>query len=507
MKVLAYAINGRGLGHLTRQLALLRQIRRITAVLGQRTELWLLTSSEGDTLARREGIPAIKLPSKSMVRDAGLDPARYLAIARGWVLSAVATLQPDLLLVDTFAAGSFGELVPVLELAKRRVLVRRAMKTGADKDGDALLGAYDRVLVPDEAEAPILLRDRPELLSRSAARAALGLAEDARVVWLALGGGGDPTTAKVLPRLVDTVVAAGWTPVVAAGPLYQGPERRGPDRVWLDRYATMELLPAADAAVSAGGYNSVHELRFVGVPTVFLPQEKLADDQAARALASGLGPTAARVEDVPGLLAGLGPVAPAGRNGAMDAAVAALSLVLDPHDVAAAARLWTTELASLTASGLDADASVRVLRLLAGDLPGRVARRRAVVDEVVARGGSVDLPRAHRGASVDAFFAACQGHPPAELLPVAELLARRFPAASPAELVDALGVLVPALAAWDDWVGVGALLRALPSQREYALRSFAADLVRWVDPDADAYDTLRRLHAAGDRPLAELLRL
>jgi UDP:flavonoid glycosyltransferase YjiC (YdhE family) len=42
-------------------------------------------------------------------------------------------------------------------------------------------------------------------------------------------------------------------------------------------------MGAFDIAVSAAGYNSFNELMHFGVPTVFLPQEKWADDQKARA--------------------------------------------------------------------------------------------------------------------------------------------------------------------------------------------------------------------------------
>ena len=36
-------------------------------------------------------------------------------------------------------------------------------------------------------------------------------------------------------------------------------------------------------AISAAGYNSFNELMYMGIPTVFLPQQKWADEQAARA--------------------------------------------------------------------------------------------------------------------------------------------------------------------------------------------------------------------------------
>ena len=213
------------------------------------------------------------------MRDAGIEPARHLAVVRQWVMNAVAGLAPDLIVVDTFPGGSFGELLPVLETVPARVLVARAVKDAIAGD-DAYRALLPLVpsgkIVPDErGVGPILLREREELMSRRDARAALGLAGDGgdrKCVYLTLGGGGDELAPRVLPELTDRLVARGWHVVVGAGPLYLGDERRGPHITWIDRYVPLELLQGADAAVSAGGYNSVTELMFAGVPTVFLPQ-------------------------------------------------------------------------------------------------------------------------------------------------------------------------------------------------------------------------------------------
>ena len=80
LRIVSYAINGRGLGHLVRQLSILRWVRRYGALLNVNVECWVLTTSEADTLARREGVPAFKMPSKAMMRDAG---HRSDALARG----------------------------------------------------------------------------------------------------------------------------------------------------------------------------------------------------------------------------------------------------------------------------------------------------------------------------------------------------------------------------------------------------------------------------------------
>jgi UDP:flavonoid glycosyltransferase YjiC (YdhE family) len=51
----------------------------------------------------------------------------------------------------------------------------------------------------------------------------------------------------------------------------------------LSTYPLGRYLRAFDFAISAAGYNSYHELIGFGVPTIFVPSEKLLDDQHGRA--------------------------------------------------------------------------------------------------------------------------------------------------------------------------------------------------------------------------------
>lgn len=519
--VVGYAINGRGMGHLVRQLAILRQVRRLAAMLEVKAECWVLTTSEADTLARREGIPALKMPSKAMLRDAGIEPARYLAVARTWVMQTLAGLQPDVLVVDTFPAGSFGELTAALELARKRVLVARRVRPEfeADPTYQALRPLYDAEITPDARDTgPVLIREPAELMDRDAARAALGVHEGQRAVYLSLGGGGDPAARQVLPRAVTLLRRHGWHVVVGAGPLYDGPECRGDGITWLSRYVPVELLPGVDAAVSAGGYNSFHELMMAGVPTVFLPQPRIADDQAERvdrAVAAGAGRRAARLEDVPALLEDPGDPAAARAmvpdGGARAAARAVLSQVLDPADVAAADALLTPSLLALLrqAGGDDLASGIELLRIL-GSGPAAAARRRAAVQELRAAGVAVDDPGAP-GPLVARFVTLCSTHGLAldTALALLRALRRKFPAATPADLVAGAEALFAAWAPFDDWMGAVSLLRAVPTQRTLTLPAFAAGMATWLSGEEDLFDALRdfsRLEGRGARSVEEVLR-
>jgi hypothetical protein len=526
LRIVSYAINGRGMGHLVRQLAILRWVRRITTLLGVRTECWVLTSSEGDTLARREGFPAFKLPSKAMLRDSGIEPHRYLALARGWVLNAISGLSPDLLLVDTFPGGSFGELVAALEMAKHRVLVaRRVRQEFVQEDPyQALLPLYERQIIPDErGSGPILIREREELLDRSAARKALGLSADCRVVYVSLGGGGDEAASTLLPKLTQSIAARGHRVVVGAGPLYQGKEVRSDGVIWMDRYCPMELFAGFDSAVSAGGYNSFHELMYVGVPTVFLPQPRIADDQAERArraVAAGAGRIADHVEDVADLLENPGsPAAARGlvpESGGKAAAISALSCVLPASDLAHAAQVLTPRLVGLfaTPGERNGDRSLALLKLLFGHSPSERAKHSALLLDLAQEGRAASKLGADDVATskVERVLVLLKQSdlPMDSALALVGALRRKFPVASGAALVDALEILLPCWSRFSDWSGVMALMRAVPTQRNWSVTEFARRLEAWLTRQDDLFDALRtfsKLEGSGARPVDEVLRI
>lgn len=507
IRVVSYAINGRGVGHLVRQLAILRWVKRYAMLLGVNLEAWVLTTSEADTLARRENIAALKMPSKAMIRDAGIEPTRHLAVARQWVMNAVAGIGPDVLVVDTFPGGSFGELLPVLETVAQRVLVARAVKdeVASDPAYSPLLKLYQRTIIPDErGVGPILLREREELAPREAARRALGIT-DRRAVYVTLGGGGDEMAARVLPELVDRLVARGWHVVVGAGPLYLGEERRGPHITWMDRYVPLELLQGVDAAVSAGGYNSVAELCYAGVPTVFLPQPRIADDQEARAravVAAGAGRLAKSIDEIPDLLdqPGDGQIARSlvTKNGASAAAIQVLSAVLPAADLAFAQQLLTPALwARAQRVGLE------VIAPLIGDTPSRDRERDALLASLVDDGALLSAPVKKRPAAserIERFLTACETHavPATSAVAIIRALRQRFPG-TPLDIVVASSeILLAAFARFGDWQGALAVINALPPQHA-SLQNVAPQLATWLGQEHDLFDAARRC-ARGELP-------
>jgi predicted glycosyltransferase len=303
LTVVGYAVNGSGLGHLTRTVAIFRWLRRLTKLAGIELDAHILTSSEAPGLAFEEGFATWKIPSKTIVKETEIDKAAFLRLARQWVWHTLGLIDPDLLLVDTFPAGSFGELLYALDGPGKKVLVRRAVKESfeAQTKTAPLLRSYDLILIPSENGAasppsldgvdertkflgPIMLRSREDLRPREDARRRLGIPEQKTAVYLTAGGGGDTGAKSSLDSMIQTLSEnPALHLVVGAGPLYRGEPRRAHNITWLTSFKASEDFAAIDLAVSAAGFNSYHELLNAGVPTAFFSQDKIADGQDARA--------------------------------------------------------------------------------------------------------------------------------------------------------------------------------------------------------------------------------
>ncbi len=146
MRVAFYAVNGLGLGHVTRLLSIARALRRLSPDV----EVLFLTSSEADGVIYREGFAAVKLPSKTIREEVGLDKRRYLKLAQTVTWNTLGVFDPDVLVVDTYPTGSFEELVPVLRWKQKSVFVFREQRESAASSPlmQATLPLYDAVIVP-----------------------------------------------------------------------------------------------------------------------------------------------------------------------------------------------------------------------------------------------------------------------------------------------------------------------------------------------------------------------
>ncbi len=311
--ILFYTVNGLGLGHLSRCLAIARQLKKQDSSLVP----LFFTASESSDLLYQEGFAYYKVPSKTIARESKLIK-RNLAISYSEILtSLVNTYRPVALVVDTFPLGSMNDLLSVLGLPlkwKKFFIHREQMNM--DKNKIETQNFYDYIIAPHSkgsAKIPvplskeenlfwsneILVREKKELQTRQEIRKKIGVKEDENLFLINLGGGGDATTIENYKQIFDLILNHSSLLTqkkvrlfVPTPPLSSAQAIQALQQVFLalpsstisfSHFPLMELMPALDFAISATGYNTFHELLCCGIPTIFIPKSRGYDDQYGRA--------------------------------------------------------------------------------------------------------------------------------------------------------------------------------------------------------------------------------
>ena len=300
-RIICYAINGAGLGHVTRLLSVGKWMRRYVTLLdGVVPEVLFLSSSDASDVLADAGFAAFKIPSKTIAKSTGLNKLEYRRLAKHFVWNSLGVFNPDLLVVDTFPSGSFDELFQVLDGPFKKSFIFRKVKPeyAARATFRSAASMYDAVVAPHSMQncpveqiggkkvrfsGEVSQFDREDFLPREVARKQLGVCDGNRLIYLSAGGGGDPGAAEQLATLVDALSSVPDLHfLVGAGPLYRGPRISGQNLTWFDGHSIGKYFGGLDAAVCAAGYNTFHELMLARVPTAFFAQSKIADDQSER---------------------------------------------------------------------------------------------------------------------------------------------------------------------------------------------------------------------------------
>lgn len=291
--------NGVGFGHFTRCLAVARQIRR------QRPEIPIvfLVSTPMVYISRAFGFQTYYVPPRSDLEVMG-DGGAYWSSLLGTQLGAILPAHH----AGVFVFDGVVPFQAIMETLAETPQVRRAwIRRGllpADKDAMARkhVDSFQMILRPSEASArpeeaaaddrnrpvpPIVSVAEEDFVPRDEARRRLGLDPERLAVYVQLGAGIRNDTTSNTEIVLDVLRRRPEVQIVLAeSPL--SPPSRAPDAslVVIREYPNAHLFKAFDAAISAAGYNTFHELVLAGVPTVFVPLEPSSagsDNQVARA--------------------------------------------------------------------------------------------------------------------------------------------------------------------------------------------------------------------------------
>lgn len=287
-------INGAGLGHLTRSLAIAKRLQQ----LDPSSEIIFLTTSIGITLVHRAGFACHHVTPAALVKTGAVE----------WNKLFFATIE-NILRVHKPATLIFDGTIPYLGLQRvmhnykdiKYVWVKRGLyKAGIDnRKLDAYVGKFDMVISPSELTPsqiagqsvagkfsivePISLLDKDDLLGRDFARRLLRLDVNRPCAYVQLGAGNINGISNIQDRVISYLKRQGIQVVLAQSPIALRAEPNvSADSVVVD-YPNSKYFAAFDFAVLAGGYNSVCEAVSLGLPAIFFPNtETGADDQVER---------------------------------------------------------------------------------------------------------------------------------------------------------------------------------------------------------------------------------
>ncbi|MGC8500910.1 MAG: hypothetical protein ACP5OS_07020 [Leptospirillia bacterium] len=316
MRILFYATNGLGLGHVTRLLAISRAVARRDP----RHERLFLTRCEAGPYSEELDPFTIRIPGSSRARKAGLTPKSYFQTAHPLLWQTVASFDPHLMVVDTFPEGPEEELAPLMRWPIRKAFIYRDSRKEAFPAGrtPSLFAPYSLIIVAHEKGSvtlpEALSRDSrvhfsgpitdgvPSMEKREELRRRLGIAEGEKAAIVTLGGGGDSEAPPVLDRVAKELRARGVAVFAATGPLSRTIPASITAREWFPVWPLSPWLPAFDLAVGSGGYNTVTELSLAGLPTLLIPFLRDTDDQEKRveeALCQGWAIGAMSLQEIP----------------------------------------------------------------------------------------------------------------------------------------------------------------------------------------------------------------
>ncbi len=290
--VLYFTSNGIGMGHLTRSMASARR-------LAPDVRPTILTMSKAFGVVRDQGMMVEYLPYfGSVAMD---EPIWHQSLAQE-LTEVLRFHDPKVLVFD--GNVPYDGMLEALEQfpALWKIWQRRGMwRPGAGQRHIDCEPHFDAVIEPGELAAPMdrgltqdsrgrallvppirYLREQ-EALPREAARAVMGLEDDAPAVLLLLGSGNNFKTHDIQSLVLNQIRAddPGRTCQIVIGKwrISDNPAGLPEDIIPLTAFPFARFLNAFDYSVALAGYNTFHENIAAGLPTLFLSNENPHQDE------------------------------------------------------------------------------------------------------------------------------------------------------------------------------------------------------------------------------------
>lgn len=289
--ILFFSVNGVGLGHLTRLLAIARRMKGLQA----NVEIIFFSLSSAIPLISREGFLGYHLPS---IRSFSKSEREWNQLLTSHLDQVISLHRPEILVFDgVFLYKGLQDSIQN-QTGMKRIWIYRELRKN-NKTQFMNTQHFDQVIIPTEAGnsfqvnhpanvcycAPIIYLDKSELLPKEDIRKQWRIPDHCKLVYVQLGSGQLNDVQSPLSMLQSILrQRQDLFMVVGEHILGEGITVKDDRMMVLRDYPNSKYFQAFDLAISASGYNTYHELMYFQVPTIFIPNEKsTTDDQLSRA--------------------------------------------------------------------------------------------------------------------------------------------------------------------------------------------------------------------------------
>jgi UDP-N-acetylglucosamine--N-acetylmuramyl-(pentapeptide) pyrophosphoryl-undecaprenol N-acetylglucosamine transferase len=289
-----FPTNGVGFGHFTRMYSIAREMRNQDPEM----EIIFFTTMPTLHIPYVDNFPTYHLSGKYKHRD--MDSSTWNMLVEEMLTLVLETHNPKFFMFD----GAFPYRGMLNSIFGRDEIMRIWMRRGMFRKGSSVpvdsIEYFDLIVHPEDAMnapqsdsihsvetlhiPPITLLSKDEMLSREKSRSRLNLPLDVRVTYVQLGAGQINDIDSEVRMTIEALLHYPDMHIVLGESMLGERLDFDHERVHLLRdYPNSMYYNGFDFAVQAGGYNSFHEMRNLGIPTLFYPNMNTGmDDQLAR---------------------------------------------------------------------------------------------------------------------------------------------------------------------------------------------------------------------------------
>jgi UDP-N-acetylglucosamine--N-acetylmuramyl-(pentapeptide) pyrophosphoryl-undecaprenol N-acetylglucosamine transferase len=286
--IVLFPTNGVGFGHFTRMYAVARALRKADSSL----EIVFFTPMPTLHILYNDEFPTYHLAGRYKHTD--MSASQWNGLVEDMLHLVFEIHQPKWFMFD----GAFPYRGMLNAISAQPHMEKWWMRRGSMKKAKAVpvdsFSFFDGFITPGEETSttqeneqivpPIRAFELNEVWTREVARARLSVPEKARVVYVQLGAGRINDIQSQVQNVIDILLASDDIFVVLGESMLGERIDIGHERLRIIRdYPNSLYFKGFDASVQAGGYNSFHEMRAFGIPTLFIPNTKTGmDDQVLR---------------------------------------------------------------------------------------------------------------------------------------------------------------------------------------------------------------------------------